>query len=147
MLHGITTEPEARDAYAFITCNNVQVVGIVKHPSIHRSHSSPDGLIDNDGLLEIKCPQSPAHIDYLLSGKVPDKYIVQMLWQMACTGRKWCDFASYDPRMPPELQLFIKRVVRDDKRIAELEGEVVKFLEEVDETVKKLNALKLLEAA
>jgi hypothetical protein len=104
------------------------------------SGASPDGLIGDDGLLEIKCPNSATHIETLLSGKVPEKYRTQMLWQMACTGRVYCDFASYDPRLPEPMQLFVQRIPRDDEAIAELEREVTAFLAEVDDTVAKLRA-------
>jgi len=111
------------------------------------SAASPDGLVvDKDnaslGCLEIKCPNTAQHISTLLGEEVAKKYYDQMQWQMACTGRYWCDFVSFDPRMPKELQLFIKRVPRDDKYIGELEGEVIQFLAEVDDKVNKLNQLK-----
>jgi predicted phage-related endonuclease len=102
------------------------------------SGASPDGLVGEDGLVEIKCPISATHLDVLLSEKVPGKYVTQMQWQMACTGRAWCDFASYDPRMPPEMQLFIKRVVRDDEIIAAMEAEVSAFLDEVEASINEL---------
>lgn len=141
MARGTELEPEARSAYAFVSGVDVGEVGFVLHPSIPLSGASPDGTVGEDGLVEMKCPKTATHIDHLLTQAIPDKYIVQMQWQLACTGRKWCDFVSYDPRMPPELQLFIKRVVRDDARIKSLEEEVRVFLSEVDVTVKKLQAL------
>tara|TARA_R110000822_G_scaffold97859_1_gene221805 strand:- start:113 stop:721 length:609 start_codon:yes stop_codon:yes gene_type:complete len=137
MQHGIDTEEEARNAYIFSHADVVEV-GFVNHPSIAMSGASPDGLVDNDGLIEIKCPQTATHTDTLVSQQVPNKYINQMMWQMACTDRKWCDFVSYSPFFPENLKMFVKRVERDDKLIKHLEDEVKKFLTEVEDTVKFL---------
>ena len=104
--------------------------------------ASPDGLVGEDGLVEIKCPNTSTHIATLMADKAPSGYMAQMQWQMACTGRAWVDFVSFDPRMPEDMQLFIKRVPRDEKLIAEYEAEVVKFLAEVQETVDKLIQLR-----
>jgi putative phage-type endonuclease len=144
---GTEQEPFARAAYEGKTGILVDEVGAIDHPTILKSAASPDGLVvDKDnaslGCLEIKCPNTAQHISTLLGEEVAKKYYDQMQWQMACTGRYWCDFVSYDPRMPKELQLFIKRVPRDDKYIGELEGEVIQFLAEVDDKVNKLNQLK-----
>ena len=134
---GTATEPVARAAYSAYTGELVEEVGFIDHPRIANSGASPDGLV-GDGLVEIKCPATATHLDTLLAGTVPLKYILQMQWQMACTGRKFCDFVSYDPRLPQHLRLFIKRVERDDKRIAEMETEVRKFLGELEEKLAKL---------
>jgi predicted phage-related endonuclease len=120
----------------------VDEVAMITHPTIEAAGASPDGLVGDDGLLEIKCPNSSTAIDTLLTQTVLGKYITQMQWQMACTGRKWCDFVSFDPRLPTELQLFVKRVPRDDAYIQMLEKEVVQFLTELDGKIKKLNELK-----
>lgn len=138
MQWGIVTEDQARASYEFAQGVSVKAVGFVPHPTITMSGASPDGLIAEDGMCEIKSPNTSTHIETLLSGKVPEKYVTQMQWQMACTGRQWCDFVSYDPRMPERMRLFIQRVKRDDKRIDELESEVVGFLAELDEQVKAL---------
>lgn len=142
MQWGTETEPQARMAYEAQTNNLVDEEGFIDHPSIANLGCSPDGLVGDSGLIEIKCPNSKTHIDTLLSGKAPSKYIPQMQTQMAVTGRKWCDFVSFDPRLPEDLQLFIVRVERDDEYIANLEKEVSAFLQEVDETVNKLKGLK-----
>ena len=142
MQWGTETEPKARQAYESHTFTSVVEVAMIPHPTIKMAGASPDGTIGDDGLIEIKCPNTSTHIDTLLSQKVPSKYVTQMQWQMACTGRKWCDFVSFDPRMPDNLQLFIKRVDRDDELIKELETEVIKFLAEVDEKVEKLKSIK-----
>ncbi len=140
MQHGTATEPLARDAYRQAMLCEVEEIGFVDHPTIAMAGASPDGLVGDDGLLEIKCPNTWTHIDTLLRQAVPAKYITQMMWQMACTGRAWCDYASFDPRLPESMRLFVKRVDRDDAMIAELEAEVSAFLAEIDETVAKLRA-------
>lgn len=140
MQHGIDTEPQARFAYEFDADVSVVQIGFVPHPSIPMSGASPDGLVGDEGLVEIKCPTSATHIDTLLDGKVPAKYVTQMQWQMACTGRRWCDFVSFDPRLPESMRLFIKRVERDDKLIAELEAAVSLFLREIDTKVSALRS-------
>ena len=142
MQHGTDTEPIARMAYETETGLMVTEVAMIQHPSIEMAGASPDGLIGDDGLIEIKCPNSATHIATLMADKAPSAYVPQMQWQMACTGRAWCDFVSFDPRMPEDLQLFIKRVHRDDKLVAEYEAEVIKFLAEVQETVEKLQQLR-----
>ena len=116
----------------------VDEVGYAQHPSIKRAGASPDGLVGVDGLLEIKCPNTATHIDTLISEQVPTKYITQMQWQMACTGRQWCDFVSFDPRLPDGLQLFVKRVDASIEYITTLEEEVEKFLIELDNKIFKL---------
>lgn len=148
MAHGTATEPEARDAYAFARDADVAQIGFIPHPSIEMTGASPDGLVGDDGLVEIKCPNTATAIDTLMGGSVERKYLLQMQWQMACTGRKWCDFVSYDPRLPASMSLFIKRVERDDVLIAEIQREVVAFLKEVADTVASLQSkYELQEAA
>ena len=139
MQWGTDKEPEARAAYEMATETWVTEVGLVLHPSIDMTGASPDGLVGDAGLVEIKCPVSATHIETLLGQKAPAKYITQMQWQMACCERAWCDFVSFDPRMPESMALFIKRVERDDAEIARLEGLVTEFLFELD---AKLSALK-----
>ena len=138
---GTEQEPYARAAYEAHSGVLVDEVGMVDHPTVQMSGASPDGLVGEDGLVEIKCPTTATHIETLMDKAVPKKYIDQMQWQMACTGRKWCDFVSFDPRMPQGLQLFVKRVERDDEYIAELESEVAAFLQEVSDKVEKLKSL------
>ena len=143
MQRGKDLEPQARAAYEFFTDSEVIGIGIAPHPVLDQSAASPDGLVSDDGMVEIKCPNTATHIETLLNGKIPDKYIVQMQWQMACAGRKWCDFVSFDPRMPGNLNIHIQRVERDDKRIAELENLVRVFLTETSEKVKALEVRKV----
>ena len=141
MQWGTDMEPEARTAYEFLHDAAVAEIAFVPHPTIEAAGASPDGLVGDDGLVEIKCPNTATHIETLLSGKVPSKYETQMLWQMACTGRAWCDFVSYDPRMPEAMRLFVQRVPRSAERIAYLEEEVSAFLFELDSTVAQLTRL------
>jgi putative phage-type endonuclease len=147
MAWGTATEPLAREAYRAQSFDEVVEVGFVLHPRIALSGASPDGLVGADGMLEIKAPNTSTHIETLLSGKVPSKYETQMFWQMACAERAWCDFVSFDPRLPPEMQLFVKRLERDDERIAELEKEVAAFTAELDEKIEKLTSIYMKEAA
>lgn len=141
MAWGNEQEPFAREAYEYQAGAFVDQVGFIDHPRISMAGASPDGLVGADGLLEIKCPQTATHLETLRGAKIPDRYQVQMLWQMACTDRAWCDFASFDPRMPPHLRLFVKRLDRDDERIAEIEAEVVSFLTEIDGQIVELETL------
>lgn len=140
MRWGTETEPEARAAYEFYSGNRVIEVGFIHHPQIELSGASPDGLVADAGLVELKAPNTATHIDTLLGKSIPGKYETQMLWQMACTGREWCDFVSYDPRMPEDMRFFCRRLHRDEKRIAELESEVRSFLSELDEKIVALTA-------
>lgn len=139
MLHGIETEPDARTAYEFMTGCRVTEVGLVRHPTIEHSHASPDGLVGDDGLLEIKCPSSATHLDSLLGEEIAGKYVTQMQWQMACTGRAWCDFVSFDPRLPEGIRIIIRRVPRSPTMISSLEADVKAFLLELHEKVERLH--------
>jgi putative phage-type endonuclease len=141
MQHGTETEPEARAAYEFYQGVTVSEVAFVPHAKIDQAGCSPDGLVDDDGLVEIKCPNTATHLETLLGQAVPSKYETQMQFQMACTGRKFCDFVSYDPRMPENMRLFIKRVPRDDARIKELESEIASFLLEMAVKLSELNSI------
>lgn len=141
MQWGTDNEAEARIAYSFYTDMEVTEVGFVPHPVIEMTGASPDGLVGDAGLVEIKCPLTATHIETLMGQAVPAKYVAQMQWQMACTGRQWCDFASFDPRMPEHMRLFVKRIARDDKAIKSLEIEIISFLAEVDEKVAALTKL------
>ena len=139
---GTLQEPMARIAYEAHANVFVEQVSFVEHPTIEWFGCSPDGLVGEDGLLEIKCPSSKNHIKYLLGGKPPAKYVPQMQCQMAVTGRKWCDFVSYDPRLPEDLQLFVVRLERDVSFIMSMEEEVDKFLKEVNVMVNKLKGIE-----
>lgn len=131
MAWGTETEPMARSAYAFHCDAQVSEVGFVDHPTVTQSGASPDGLVGDQGMVEIKCPNTATHIDTLLGAKIARKYLLQMQWQMACAKRAWCDFVSFDPRLPEEMRLHVERVERDDALIGQIEAEVQTFLEEL----------------
>jgi putative phage-type endonuclease len=141
MQHGTDTEPEARAAYEFYQGVTVKEVAFVAHPKIDQAGCSPDGLVGPDGLVEIKCPNTATHLETLLGQSVPGKYEAQMQFQMACTGAAYCDFVSYDPRMPENMRLFIKRVKRDEARIKEIETEIAAFLLEMAVKLSQLVSL------
>lgn len=141
MQWGLDTEAEAVAAYGFAEDCDVVPGDFVLHPRIGMSGATPDGYVGDTGLVEIKCPNTSTHIETLLGGVIPAKYQHQMLWQMACTGRNWCDFVSFDPRLPERLRLFVRRVHRDDNLIADLEAEVTRFLTELETTLGQLAAL------
>lgn len=138
MQWGVDQEPIARAEYEVKTGNFVDQIAFVDHPTIVNFGCSPDGLVGDDGLIEIKCPNTATHIDYVMQDKVPTKYVPQIQCQLAVTGRKWCDFVSFDPRLPDGLQILIVRLERDDKYIEKLEARVVKFLDEVNSAVNGL---------
>jgi putative phage-type endonuclease len=141
MANGVEREAQARMAYEFKTDNTVEQVGFVDHPIIEGSGASPDGLIGEEGLVEIKCPKTSTHLDYMMTKKIPRNYMLQMQFQMACTGAEWCDFVSYDPKLPTNLQLLIIRVQRDHELILEIEDSVRTFLEGVKDTIAVLEKL------
>jgi len=140
MQHGIDTEEMARKEYSEIVWDDVVEAPFVKHPRIERSGASPDALVGIEGLLEVKCPTTVTHVLTLRENKMPEDHNYQVQWQMACTGRKYCDFMSYDPRLPEQYRIYLERIDRDDLFIAQLEEIVVNFLKEVDEEIKKLEA-------
>ena len=141
MIWGTEKEPEARDSYCFYRDVSVEQIGFIDHPTIAMAGASPDGLVGEDGLIEIKAPNTATHLETLLGQSVPAKYTSQMQWQMACTGRRWCDFVSYDPRLPENMRLFTKRIFRDQVVIDRLEREVKLFLSEIDSTISKLREI------
>lgn len=141
MQRGTELEAQARDGYALLNDVKVGEGGFFDHASIPMFGASPDGLIGTDGLVEFKCPNTATHIDYLLSQSVPGKYQTQMQAQMACTGRAWCDFVSFDPRLPDDLQFFVKRVQRDDAFIAAMLTEIAAFLAELSAKEAQLRNL------
>ena len=141
MAWGTEHEPLARAEYEITNNVTVEQTPFFDHPLIAMCGASPDGLVGSNGLVEIKCPNTATHIEYLLGKKVPPKYIPQMALQLACTGRKWCDFVSYDPRMSDELKLFIVRYEPTDEYIEMIEKESLLFLLEVESTIDQLNNL------
>ena len=140
MQRGTELEPHARSAYEIKTGQMVLECGLVLHDEL-RAGASPDGLVGDMGLVEIKCPRTHTHIAYLEGGKPPSQYVPQMAWQCICTGRAWCDFASYDPRMPERLQLFVVRYEPEMGYLKELQAEVAAFIAEVDAKVEALGRI------
>lgn len=138
MIAGSAMEAEARAIYAFMRNTPIVEVGFVKHPLIRDAGCSPDGYVGDEGLVEIKCPNTATHIDTLLRGVIPIAYATQMHFQMACTGRRWCDFVSYDNRMPEHMRLWVRRVQRDQAIIEQLDDKVSDFLAELASTIDQL---------
>jgi putative phage-type endonuclease len=146
MLHGVEQEPFARAAYEAHTGQMVEEVGFIPHPDIEAAGASPDGLVGDDGMVEIKCPSSSTALEVWLThsegcNPVDGKYYAQMQWQMRCADRAWCDYVVFDPRMPAKAQLFIYRVERDDAWLKVAEAEVITFLAEVDAKVTALKSI------
>lgn len=147
MQWGTDQEPHARMAYEFMRNVEVFEVGFIDHPTIDMAGCSPDGLVGEDGMVEIKCPNTATHLDTLMGAAIAGKYLKQIQFQLACSGRAWCDFVSFDPRLPGAMQLYVERVPRDAAMIKEIEVEVSAFLREVDQTVERLRAKYGSEAA
>jgi hypothetical protein len=143
MARGTELEPIARMFYEVQFNVQVKEVGFINHPTIAMSGASPDGLVGEDGLIEIKCPNKNTHGTTILTGDIPAKYISQMQWQMSSTGRAWCDYVSFCPEMIDGLQLFVKRVPRDNEYISKAEVAVVEFLKEVDDIVNQIRGYKI----
>jgi len=144
---GTENEPIARMAYQLKNKDSgMAEVGFLLHPTIENFGASPDGLVDKDGLIEIKCPNSTTHIEWLLAGKVPTTHKNQMIAQLVCTGRQWCDFVSFDPRVGEDIELFVVRFEPTAKEREELEKDVTEFLAEVDEMEDQLTKLGVMDA-
>jgi putative phage-type endonuclease len=140
MQDGIDREAFARDRYVQ-QFGEVEEVGFIKHPTLEAG-ASPDGMVGDDGILEIKCPMGSTHTETLMTQDVPSRYVPQIQFQLLVTGRKWCDFVSYNPMFPEHLQVFVKRVEADLVYQKELESEVKQFLSEVDNVINKLKEIK-----
>lgn len=132
MLWGIEQEEFARAAYEATSNCFVDKVGFILHPDLDYAGASPDGLVGTDGGVQIKCPKTATHLATLMDGAIPREHLPQMHWELACSGRDWWDFVSYDPRLPSNLRLFTKRLQRDDAAIGALTKEVVAFKAELD---------------
>ena len=139
MQWGTDQEPHARLAYSSRFDVDVYEVGFIDHPELSMAGASPDGYVGDAGLVEIKCPNTATHLDTMLGGTVPEKYVLQMQFQMACAGRDWCDFVSFDPRLPEHLRLFVQRVPRDVSLILSLESEVAAFNAEIEAKIATLS--------
>lgn len=144
MAFGSENEPIARTEYEMLTGSVVELAGFIFHPRYDFTGSSPDGLIDDDGMLEIKVPKTVTHLNWMRAGEVPEEHLGQCYWNMACAERDWLDFMSHDPRLPKKVQTFIVRLYRDDAKIAEIEREVLKFHAEVDYEIAQLGVESML---
>ena len=140
MQDGIDREQFARDRYVQ-QFGEVEEVGFIQHPTLEAG-ASPDGLVGTDGIIEIKCPMGSTHTETLMTQEVPSKYVPQIQFQLLVTGRKWCDFVSYNPMFPENLQVFVRRVFANKEYQKELEDEVKQFLNEVDDVINKLKEIK-----
>jgi putative phage-type endonuclease len=142
MTWGIEQEAAARAAYSARMGVLVDEVDFVDHPTM-QAGASPDGLVGEDGLIEIKCPNTSTMLEYLEDRTIPQKYRLQMQWQLAVTGRDWCDFVAFDPRLPEHLQLLVIREPRNTDLVVEITHEVNRFLAEVERKVAFLKELRL----
>jgi len=140
MQDGIDREFYAREKYVQ-QFGEVEEVGFIQHPTLEAG-ASPDGMVGDDGILEIKCPMGSTHTETLMTQDIPSKYVPQVQFQLLVTGRKWCDFVSYHPMFPKHLQIFVKRIEADPAYQQELEAEVKQFLKEVDDVINKLKEIK-----
>jgi putative phage-type endonuclease len=147
MERGNIVEADAASAFEFFRDVTLDRVAFVNHPTVGMSGASPDRLLGSSGLVEIKCPATHTHVATLLSEKIPADYLTQMHWQMACTEREFCEFVSFDPHLPAEMQMWTKRIERDDARIAELEVAVTEFIAELDDRIGRLTERFLKAAA
>lgn len=146
MKWGMEQEALAATEYELDSPEDVRTVGFVYHPTIERAGASPDRLVGKEGLLEVKCPNTTTHIEWILAGVVPEEHRLQMYFQMRCCERAWCDFMSFDPRLPKRYQRFVKRLYADTAKMAEIDAEVTKFLGEVDAIVAQLDRAMPLQA-
>lgn len=144
MEHGLEYEPHAIEAYEASTGRICATAGFFEHPSIEFFGATPDRLVDDDGLLEAKCPTSQTFLRWIMAGEVPAEHRLQMLAQLACTGRQWCDFVAFDPRMPPARQLFVRRFIPGDGEVAAVEEAAREFLEEVDALFEKVSTTEMV---
>lgn len=139
MQRGTELEPVAREMYVLNQFDaHVTETGFIDHPTLNGFGASPDGLVNSDGLLEIKCPNTWTHLETLKTGQPARKYLLQMHAQMMCTSRNWCDFVSYDDRLPPELAYFETRVALDSQLVEEITTEVRKFIAELEKEVEEI---------
>ena len=143
MQRGTEIEPVARAAYEAENLVSVEQVAWVEHPTISLAGCSPDGCVGEHGLIEIKCKEIHNHLDSILNDKIDPDHQAQMMWQMACTGRQWCDYVCFDDRAPEGLQLFVKRLHRDEEKIKAMEDEVIKFLKDLEDMIQKLNEIRI----
>lgn len=142
MRDGLAREPEARELYEAETGSIVELCGFVLHPTIEYAGASPDGLVGAHGLVEIKCPTDTTYVDWLLAGKVPDKHKPQLLFQLACTQRQWCDFVAYNPNVRDvRKRLFVRRFEPAPAEVAAIEDKVREFLAELEQMFQQISEM------
>jgi len=142
MQRGTEIEPIARAAYEAENLTSVEQIAWVEHPTIPMAGCSPDGFVGEHGLIEIKCKEIHNHLDSILNDRIDPDHQAQMMWQMCVTGRQWCDYVCFDDRAPEGLQLFVKRLHRDEEKIKQMEDEVRTFLKDLESMIQKLNEIK-----
>ncbi len=142
MQRGTEIEPVARAAYEAENFVSVEQIAWVEHPTIPMAGCSPDGFVGEHGLIEIKCKEIHNHLDSILNDRIDPDHQAQMMWQMCVTGRQWCDYVCFDDRAPEGLQLFVKRLHRDEEKIKQMEDEVRTFLKDLESMIQKLNEIK-----
>lgn len=135
---GKAWEDDARAMYEFTNDLEVERIGFASHDIIEMFGASPDGLIGDSGVLEIKCPKPKTHLAYLIEKVMPAEYVPQVNAELSCTGREWVDFVSYNPKFPPNLRFFCVRHYRNNRIIADMEESVNDFNDEVEEILEKL---------
>jgi putative phage-type endonuclease len=143
MQRGTEIEPVARAAYEAENLTSVEQVAWVEHPTIPMAGCSPDGFVGEHGLVEIKCKEIHNHLDSILNDRIDPDHQAQMMWQMCVTGRQWCDYVCFDDRAPEGLQLFVKRLHRDEEKIKQMEDEVRTFLKDLENMIQKLNEIRI----
>lgn len=141
MIKGSEDEALAREHYAFTVDEEINQAAFIYHSTILNAGCSPDALVGNDGLLEVKCPNLVTHTNYLLDKKIPNNYLKQMHWQLACTGRYWVDWVSYCKEMPPHLRFLCIRVERDESIVKKYNDAAIKFNQEVNSLLEKLRVM------
>ena len=142
MAWGIEHEDAARAVYETHSGLLVEDCSYFPHPIIAHSGATPDGLVGEDGVLEIKCPTTAVHLKTVLSGIIPPEHAYQMAWEIESSSRKWCDFVSYDPRLPGNVAFFCQRYTPDPSFMDELRADVIKFLAELDELEDRVREYK-----
>lgn len=138
MLDGIEREPIARAAYEAQEECMVEEVGFVMHDSIERFGCSPDGLVDQDGGVEIKCPKAGTHLHWIMNGKIPEEHTPQLRAELSVTGLKWIDFVSFNPEVPKPLRLMVIRMTHEQADVGLIEEAVQQFISELDAAVERL---------
>ena len=132
MRRGLDLEPDAIALYEFIRGVMCKPAAWIPHPEIANTGATPDSFVGHEGLLEVKCPRQTRLIEWPRLPDVPDEHRLQLIWQQACTGRQWTDFAAYCPDMPEGKQLLVRRFTATAEELETTAEGVKAFLAEVD---------------